>query len=105
VLETGEFERESSIGVAAAASWQLRPGLLFGVEARYFRAYEGLALNTFAGEAVFLGPTAFAKLSKCCFIAAAWNIQAWGREQGAAGSLDLVNFERHQVTLKLGFEM
>jgi hypothetical protein len=62
-------------------------------------------LDSFAGQALYLGPTAFAKLSKCCFIAAAWNIQAWGREHGGAGSLDLVNFERHQFTLKLGFDM
>ena len=105
VLDTGEWERESSIGIAAAASWQFRPRFFVGAEARYFRAYEGLGLNRFSGQAVFLGPTAFAKLSKFCFIAAAWNIQAWGREHGGAGSFDLANFERHQFTLKLGFEM
>jgi hypothetical protein len=105
VLNTGEWERESSIGAAVAASWQVRPGLFVGAEARYFRAYEGLALNSFSGEALFVGPTFFTKLSKCCFFAGAWNIQAWGHEQGGSSSRDLVNFERQRATLKVGFEM
>ena len=104
ILDTGEWERESSIGLGTAVSLQVRQGLFLGVEARYFRAYEGLALASFAGEALFVGPTLYAKLAKCCFVAAAWNVQAWGRENGAGGSLDLVNFERHQATFKFGFD-
>ena len=102
VLETGEWERESSIGVGTAASLQFQQGFFLGLEARYFRAYEGLTLGSFAGEALFVGPTAY--VNKCCFLAAAWNVQAWGRASGGAGSLDLENFERHQATVKFGFD-
>ena len=101
---TGAWEQESTAGVSAAATLQVRPGLFVGAEARYLRAYEGLGLDRFAGEAVYVGPTFNAKLAKCCFVAAAWNVQAWGREAGAGGGLDLANFERHQATFKFGFD-
>jgi hypothetical protein len=99
-----EWERESTLGLATAASVQVHPGIFLGLEARYFRSYEGLALQSLQGEALFLGPTFYAKLAKCCFIGGAWNVQVWGREVGNGGSLDLVNFERHQATLKVGIE-
>jgi hypothetical protein len=97
------FERESSVGVAIGAMTRVGPDLLLGGEARYLRRYEGVALNEFAGEALFVGPTAYLQLSKLSRLTAAWSTQAWGRSAGSRAGLDLVGFERHQARLVFGF--
>ena len=43
---------------------QLRPGFFLGGEARYLRRYEGIGLEEFAGQALFVGPTAYFQLSR-----------------------------------------
>jgi hypothetical protein len=44
-----------------------------------------------------------AKLPGGYWLLAAWNVQVAGRAVDEPGSLDLRNFERHQVRLKFGF--
>lgn len=118
-------ERGSTAGLGAALSYKLAPGLFVGGEARYLRAYEGLGLDRFQGEALFVGPTLFASLSQRVSLTAAYNVQVAGREalgrRGAGeategeepalpggparrSSLDLTDFERHQVRLKLVYD-
>jgi len=99
---TGQVDQESTIGAAMAVMAQLRPGFFLGGEARYFRKYEGIGLDDFAGQALFIGPTAFLKLSERSRLTANWSVQAWGRGAGSSAALDLVNFERHQARLVLG---
>jgi hypothetical protein len=53
---TGVREHQSQLGTSVAMALQVHPGLLIGAEARYMRSYEGLAPNTFTGNALFLGP-------------------------------------------------
>ena len=48
----------------SAVMAQMRPGFLFGGEARYLRRYEGIGLEDFAGQALFVGPTAYFQLSR-----------------------------------------
>jgi hypothetical protein len=43
---------------------QVRPGLLLGGEARYFRQFDGVGLDELAGQALFVGPTAYFQLSE-----------------------------------------
>ncbi len=100
---TGVWSRESTVRVATAIMAQARPDILFGMEARYLRKYEGLSLDDFAGHALYLGPTVSARLPGGYWLLAAWNVQVAGRAVDELGSLDLVNFERHQVRLKFGF--
>jgi hypothetical protein len=102
VLATGQAEQESTIGAAMALMAQIRPGFFLGGEARYFRKYDGIGLEQFEGQALFIGPTAFLKLSERSRLTANWSFQAWGRTAGSTAALDLVNFERHQVRLVLG---
>jgi hypothetical protein len=97
-----ETERESTIGASFAVMAQLRPGLLFGGEARYIRNYDGLGLDALAGQALFVGPTVYVKLSDRSRLTAAWSIQAWGRPAGSTAVLDLANFERQQARLTFG---
>lgn len=99
---TGAAEQESTIGAALGAMVQIRPGILFGGEARYLRKYEGIGLEEFSGQALFIGPTAYFQLSERSRLTASWSFQAWGRPAGSAATLDLVNFERHQARLVFG---
>ena len=68
------------------------------------RDYSGAALNVFSGQAVYVGPTLYARLGRKAFVSAAWGIQIHGRAITAPGALDLVNFERHQAKLRFGVE-
>ena len=98
------FSTKSLVGAGAAFAAQIVPGVWLGGETRYLRDYSGAALNVFAGQALYIGPTLYARLSGDVFVSAAWNFQIWGGTTGAHGALDLANFERHQVKLRFGFE-
>jgi hypothetical protein len=102
IVATGQAEQESTIGAAIAVMAQIRRGFFLGGEARYLRKYEGIGLDGFAGQALFVGPTVFLKLSDRSRLTANWSFQSWGRAAGSTAALDLVNFERHQARLVLG---
>jgi hypothetical protein len=95
-------EQESTLAVAFGIMTQVRPNVMLGGEARYFRKYEGIGLTELAGEALFVGPTAYFKLSERARLTANWSFQAWGRPVGSSATLDLVNFERQQARLVFG---
>jgi hypothetical protein len=95
-------EQESTFAAAFGVMAQLRPGFLFGGEIRYFRKYDGIGLDELAGQALFIGPTAYLQLSERARLTATWSVQAWGRAGGSSAALDLVNFERHQAKLVFG---
>lgn len=98
----GLSEKSSTIGAAFAGLVRVRPDVLLGGEARYFRQYDGIGLGEFAGQALFVGPTAYFQLSERSRLTMSWSMQAWGRPAGSGGNLDLVNFERHQARLVFG---
>src|SRR6266404_7187799 len=99
----GATEQESTIGAAFGVMARVLPGLFVGGEARYLRKYEGIGLEEFTGQALFVGPTAYFQLSKRSRLTAAWSLQAWGRSARSSSALDLVDFERHQARLVFGF--
>lgn len=99
---SGEMLRDSTLGVAAALALQVMPSVFIGAEARNLRHYEGLGLNSFAGQALYIGPTFYATFGQGYFLSAAWNVQVWGAVAGSSGALDSVNFERNQVKLRFG---
>ena len=68
------------------------------------RAYQGVALDHLAGQALFFGPTLYARLSKRQWVIAAWSPQVAGRAASVPGSLDLTHFERHQAKVQFGLE-
>ena len=81
------------------------PGVFVGAEVRNLRHYEGLGLDRFAGQALYVGPTLYMTLGAQFWLSAAWNVQAWGTTAADGGALDLTNFERHQVRFRLGVEL
>jgi len=99
---SGETLRNSTLGVSAALAMQVMPGVFIGAEARNLRHYDGLGLDGFAGQALYIGPTLYATFGERYFISAAWNVQVWGAVAATSGVLDLDNFERHQVKLRAG---
>jgi hypothetical protein len=99
---SGAWSQESTAGVAVAVMAQVQPGIFAGGEARYLRRYDGLGLDAFAGQGLFIGPTVYAKLSERAWIALTWSAQVAGQASMSTGSLDLVNFERRQARLLFG---
>jgi hypothetical protein len=99
------WEMESKGGVSAALAYRLMPALLIGVETWYLRHYDGAWFNSFTGDAVYLGPTLFIQLSPKMFVAAAWNVQVWGREMDNPGvALNLAEFSRQRAKFKFALE-
>ena len=101
-VRAGAAEQESTIGAALGVMTQISAGFFLGGEARYLRRYEGIGLEELAGQALFVGPTAYFQLSERSRLTASWSVQAWGRPAGSNAALDLVNFERHQARLVFG---
>jgi len=99
---TGTWSPESTAGGAMAVMAQVRSGIFVGGEARYLRRYEGLGLDTLAGQGFFVGPTIYVKFSERAWMTLAWSAQVSGHATPAVGSLDLVNFERQQARLLFG---
>ena len=101
---TGSWSRDATFGVGAGLMVQMVPGLFMGGEARYLRAYESLGWDGFAGHALFLGPNIFFKPAERWRVTATWAVQVAGRAVDESGGLDLTNFERHQIRLRIGYE-
>src|SRR4051812_10755012 len=79
-IMSGDWEKESKFGLTGALSYRVLPELAIGVEADYYRHYDGLLFDTFTGDALFIGPTLYYKFARKMFLAAAWNAQVWGRK-------------------------
>ncbi|MCP1842907.1 hypothetical protein ACVIHI_004173 [Bradyrhizobium sp. USDA 4524] len=99
---TGAADQDATIGAAFGLMARVKPDILIGGEARYFRKYEGIGLDELSGQALFIGPTAYFQLSERSRLTATWSVQAWGQRAGSNAALDLVNFERHQARLVYG---
>jgi len=99
------WEKESIGGVSAALSYRIIPSVFIGAEAWYLRHYDGSFFNTFTGDAIFVGPTLYAKLGPKTFMTAAWNAQVSGHDVDVPGSrLNFGEFTRSRAKLKLAVE-
>jgi len=102
--DLGAWSNESTFGTSAALAFQIIPKVVVGAELWYLRHYEGLAFSTFTGDAVFLGPTFYWKISPKILVSAAWNTQVAGHETGSVSALNLMDFSRQRARLLLEFE-
>ncbi len=104
------YVNDSGLEIGGALAWRVSEGgsTFVGGNVRYVAAFGGAFLNEWGGHAVLVGPTFFHKFGdigsfKDAYVSLAWNAQVYGRAAGGVtGNLDLVNFERHQVRVKLG---
>jgi hypothetical protein len=85
-------------------SYRIAPAVFVGAEVWYLRHYEGSWLNTYTGDAVYVGPTIYVQLGRKMFMTAAWNSQIAGHEVDGQGPLNLAEFTRHRAKLKLAVE-
>jgi len=102
---TGMWSREAIAGAGGVLMVQLQPGFSVGAEARYLRAYDSLGFDRFAGQALFVGPNVFYRVSESWRITAAWNVQVAGRAVADPSALDLTNFSRHQIKVRIGYQL
>jgi hypothetical protein len=100
----GDTFREATAGASAALSFRIVSNVVLGGEVWYLRHYDAANLTAFTGDAVLLGPTLFVQLTPKMFMTAAWNTQVWGREIGNPVSLNLSEFQRNRVKLKIAYE-
>jgi hypothetical protein len=100
---TDERSTGSGVEVAGALAYRVRPGFFLGGEVRYARNYEGPTLDRLAGQATYLGPTAYVTLSPTTWASFTWSFQIAGRAVGDPGPLDLSGFDRHQMRLRVGY--
>jgi hypothetical protein len=95
--------QQSTLGISGAAVWQVAAGVFVGAESHYLRLYDGIGLNGFAGDSLFVGPTAYWQVTGTFAVSAAWSLQATGGAAGVSGNLNLRDFERHEVRLRFEY--
>lgn len=96
---------ESKGGVSAALAYRIVPAVFIGGEVWYLRHYDGAWFNAFTGDAIYVGPTLFVRLSPKMFVTAAWNIQVHGSDvDNPNSSLNLSEFSRQRAKLKAAVE-
>lgn len=100
----GEWDNESTLGLSTALAFQIVPKVVIGAELWYLRHYDGVAFNTFTGDALYLGPTLYYQISPKILMSAAWNVQVAGHETDVGSPLDLTDFSRQRAKLLLEFE-
>jgi hypothetical protein len=103
LFASGTAQQQSTLTVSAAVTAQVEEGIFFGLETHYVRAYDGIGLNAFAGDAWFVGPTTYLRLSKNFAASAAWSIQASGGAVDLPGATNLRDFERNQIRLRFEY--
>ncbi len=94
----------STLGAGAALSYRVLPTVFVGGEVRYLRAYEGTLGGRYAGDGIFAGPSVHVQIAHNAWASLSWSMQVHGHEAAGASHLNLTDFERHQVRLKVGFE-
>ena len=102
--DLGIWENEATVGASSALAFQIVPNVVIGADIWYLRHYDGIAFGTFTGDAVYLGPTLFWKISPKVLMSAAWETQIAGREVGVTSALDLADFSRQRARLLVEFE-
>jgi len=101
--DLGLWQNEITIGASAALAFQVVPNVVIGADLWYLRHYDGIGFTAFTGDAVYLGPTLYWKVTNKMLVSAAWQAQIAGREVGV-GPLDLTDFSRQRARLLLEFE-
>jgi hypothetical protein len=104
LADSGMWERSSSAGLSLGLAYRITPTFALGVGAEYDRAYDGLTFQTFAGHALFVGPTLQINFTRKVLLAAAFSAQLAGHAVDDPRPLDLTNFTRYRGNLKLEFE-
>lgn len=77
---------------------------MIGAELGYFRHYDSIGPTAFVGDALYIGPNFYYRLSRKTFMSGAWATQIAGHSTEESGSLNLNDFSRHRGKLKFAVE-
>lgn len=97
------WQQQSTLGISGGAVWQVAEGVFVRAESHYLRLYDGIGLNAFSGDALFVGPTAYWQATETFAVSAAWSLQVAGSAVAVPGNLNLRDFERHEVRLRFEY--
>ena len=99
----GEWESELEFELSSGLAYNVAPGLHFGAEGRYTAAYENFP-NEFkrADYAFFAGPTIHYATRKW-WATLSYQPQIHGGPKVRSGSLNLADYEKREIRLKLGY--
>ncbi len=96
----GPWQQESTIGGSSALAFRITPSVAIGADLWYLRHHEGATLDSFTGDAVYLGPTVYWHIKHHMLMGAAWETQVAGHEAGLIGAnLNLTDFSRNRARL------
>jgi hypothetical protein len=98
------WQRSSTGGITGGLAYRVAPRVTLGGELEYYRSYDGLGFKTFAGHALYAGPTVHIQFTGKTMLSLAFSSQLYGSAAGEHRSLDLTNFERYRANAKLEFE-
>ena len=99
-----DWKGASTLGVLGALTYRITPKVALGAELEYYRSFEGLGLNTLAGDALYVGPTCHMQVTNKFILSAAFSTQIAGHAAGNANFLDLTNFSRNKTLLRAVLE-
>ncbi len=99
-----KWEQGSSLGLTAAMAYRIAPRVTLGGELQYYREFEGLGMQNFVGDALYIGPTLHIQLSGHVMVAAAFSTQIAGHSVGDDRVLNLADFQRYLGNLKVEIE-
>lgn len=100
----GSSGNTSTLEASAAIARRAFGDVYFGAETRYLDKFDGLLFGQRLGWALYAGPTLYVEMRDIGYFGVAWSIQLAGRAAAAPDAgLDLSDFERNQIRVKLGF--
>ena len=91
------WEHHDFFTIIAGGSYAITPNILFGAEVRHENFAQNGNLNA---HALFVGPQLYVRLAEGFSAKVAWAAQI---PDVAAHSLDLTNYQRHQVELQFAY--
>lgn len=93
----------AGVAVSTAVAYEITQAYVIGVEARYFDAFSDARARTFAGDALFIGPTFLWRYDDHVTLNATWSPQIYGSRKNVPGRLDTVDFERQNFRVKFAY--
>jgi len=98
------WQNSSGFGLSTALAYRVTPTVALGAALEYDRAYDGLAFQTFDGNALYVGPTLQINFSPKILLAATFMAQVAGHAVDDPRALDLTNFSEYRANMKFEVE-
>ena len=83
------WEWSAGYGVSGALAYRFTPKLTMGAEIEYDAAYDGAGIQSFQGQALYLGRPFTTSSTAASMLSAAWSTQIAGHASGENFGLDL----------------